>query len=256
MVFDDGDFVLINYTIKVKNGDNYLVQETTYEDVAKQSNIYDANKKYGPYLIVIGKSSLIEAVNEAIKGMQPGEKKEIKADPSKAYGERREDLIIRVPIKQLKRYNIPLRIGQQVEIGGRVGVIERIAERFAYIDFNHPLAGKELLIDLEVVKKIEDFNEKVKYLVERWLGIPSNNIQVSGDQSSINIGLPTESLNINDLESKLQLLVKDLYQYIKPKEINLNIKVEFKEETKTEEKPKEEKTKETQEEKVSEENPK
>ncbi|MGC9133977.1 FKBP-type peptidyl-prolyl cis-trans isomerase [Caldisphaera sp.] len=230
MVFNDGDFVLINYTIKVKNGDTYLVQETTYEDVAKQSGIFDANKKYGPYLIVIGKSQLIEAVNEAIKEMEIGEKKEIKAEPSKAYGERRDDLVLRIPVKQLKRYNIPLRIGQQVEIGGRVGVIERIAERFAYIDFNHPLAGKELLIDLEVVKKIDDFTDKVKYLVERWLGIPNNKVEISGDENTININLPSETLAINDLESKMQLLTKDLYQYIKPKEVNLNIKVEFKEE--------------------------
>ncbi|WP_292319398.1 peptidylprolyl isomerase [Caldisphaera sp.] len=230
MVFNDGDFVLINYTIKVKNGDTYLVQETTYEDVAKQSGIFDANKKYGPYLIVIGKSQLIEAVNETIKEMEIGEKKEIKAEPSKAYGERRDDLVLRIPVKQLKRYNIPLRIGQQVEIGGRVGVIERIAERFAYIDFNHPLAGRELLIDLEVVKKIDDFTDKVKYLVERWLGIPNNKVEISGDQNTININLPSETLAINDLESKMQLLTKDLYQYIKPKEVNLNIKVEFKEE--------------------------
>ncbi|AFZ71166.1 FKBP-type peptidyl-prolyl cis-trans isomerase [Caldisphaera lagunensis DSM 15908] len=260
MVFNDGDFVLINYTIKVKNGDNYLVQETTYEDVAKQSNIYDANKKYGPYLIVIGKSTLIAAVNEAIKEMQPGEKKEIKADPSKAYGERREELVIRVPIKQLKRYNIPLRIGQQVEIGGRIGIIERIAERFAYIDFNHPLAGKELLIDLEVVKKIEDFNEKVRYLVERWLGIPGNDIEVSGNQNIINIGLPVKAIYINDLDSKLQLLVGDLYQYIKPEEVNLNIKVNTKE-IQSEEKAKEgqeakEQEAKPQEEKVAEENAK
>lgn len=245
MAFNDGDFVLINYTIKVKNGDNTIVQETTYEDVAKQSGIFDANKKYGPYLIVVGKSQLIEAVNESIKNMQVGEKREIKAEPSKAYGERREDLVIRIPIKQLKKYNIPLRIGQQVEIGGRIGVIERFSERFAFVDFNHPLAGKELIIDLEVVKKIEELNDKVKYLVERWLGIKSEKVSVSGDQESLTITLPTETLGINDLESKLQLLTNDIFQFIKPKQLMLNIKVEFKEESK--EQAKEEKKEEAKE---------
>ncbi|MDP8002617.1 MAG: FKBP-type peptidyl-prolyl cis-trans isomerase [Caldisphaera sp.] len=236
MAFNDGDFVLINYTIKVKDGNNLKVQETTYQDVAKQAGIFDPNKKYGPYLVVIGKSQLIEAVDDAIKEMQVGEKKEIIAKPEKAYGVKREDLVIRLPVKQLRRYNIPPKIGQKVEIGGRIGIIERLAERFAYIDFNHPLAGKDLSIDLEVVQKIDDFNDKVKYLVERWLGLDKNKVSIEGDQDSLKINLPSDVIGISDLESKLQLLTRDIYQYIKPKEVNINIKVEYKEESKVENK--------------------
>jgi len=52
----DGDFVLINYVISVKSGDKEVVGDTNKEDVAKSAGIYDANRKYEPYLVVLGRS--------------------------------------------------------------------------------------------------------------------------------------------------------------------------------------------------------
>ncbi len=243
MVFNDGDFVLINYTIRVREDGDYKVQDTTYLEEAKASGIFDPNRNYGPYLVVVGKSHLIEAVDEEIKKMEVGQKKEITAPPEKAYGEVKGDLIIKIPLRQLKRYNIPAKVGQKVELGGRVGVIKRIAERFAYIDFNHPLAGKELSISLEVVRKIDTMEDKVKYLAERWLGL-KDKVAVESKDDSLNINLPGEAIGVVDLESKLQLLLRDIYQYIGSKEVNINIKVKYaggeKEEKKEEKGEKEE----------------
>ncbi|MEB3773783.1 MAG: peptidylprolyl isomerase [Desulfurococcales archaeon] len=226
MALKEGDMVLIHYTIKVVDGEEEIV-ETTREDVAKKAGIYDPNKSYGEYLVVVGKSTLIDAVNEALKEMSPGDKREIEAPPEKAYGEWRQDLLIRIPLKQFRRHNIVPRVGQEVEVGGRVGRIVRMTERFAYVDFNHPLAGKKLKIELEVLKKLENDEEKLGYLAKRWLNTEPVTVK-AGDEAEI--VLPSDVLGLRDLDSRLQLLSRDVYLYVKPKKLRITVEVEYPEE--------------------------
>ncbi|MCE4612490.1 MAG: peptidylprolyl isomerase [Desulfurococcales archaeon] len=232
MPLNEGDFVLVHYTIKVLDAGREVVHDTTREEVARKAGIFDPSRRYGETLIVLGKTKLLEAVDEALRTMDVGEKRVIEAPPSKAYGERSEGLVIRVPIKQLRRHNIPPRIGQEVEIGGRVGRITRLTERFAFIDFNHPLAGKTLKIELEVVAKLESLNDKVSYLASKWLGLSREEIRARRQDGGIRIELPQAVLGINDLESRLQLLSRDIYDLFKPKTLTLSIKIEYPEEEK------------------------
>ena len=227
MPFKDGDFILIHYTVKVVEEGREVVKDTTREDVARKAGIYDPNRVYGEYLVVVGKSRLIDALDEAIRSMNVGEKRVIEAPPEKAYGERREDLIMRVPIKQLKRHNIPVRVGQEVNIGGRIGRITRVTERFAYIDFNHPLAGKTLKIEVEVLKKLETVEEKVKYLAARRLGIPPGEVKVEEANGNIVVMLPNTVLGIADLDSVLQLISRDVHETINPKSLRICINIEY-----------------------------
>jgi len=222
----DGDFVLINYVISVKSGDREVVGDTNKEDVAKSAGIYDANRRYEPYLVVLGRSQVIKAIDEQLREMDVGQKREFVASPDKAYGPYRDDLVIRLPIKQLNRYGIPPVVGRRVEVGGRVGVIRSVTERFAYIDFNHPLAGKDLKVELEVVGKLETLEDKVKYLVTRYMPISRDLVTVSqSDAGKIELQLPQEILGLSDLESRLQLLMGDLSSLLEVKEVKLVVNV-------------------------------
>ncbi len=234
MVFKDGDFVLINYILKIVEGGEEIVWDTTYEDVAKKHNIYDPNKRYGELLVILGKGRVIEGVEEALRNMNVGDKKEIEVPPDKGYGEYRSDLVIRVPIKQLRRHNIQPRVGQEIEIGGRIGRIKRLTERFAYIDFNHPLAGKTLRVELEVTGKLESIEEKAAYLASRWIGVDRSQVKVEKVDDTIRIVLPPETLGVRDLESKLQLLSREIYEHVSPKRLEIAVEIEYPEEAEEE----------------------
>lgn len=227
MALKEGDFLLINYTIKIVEGPEERVYDTTIEEVARKEGIYDASKTYGETLVVLGKSTLITAVEEALKGMKVGEKREIIAAPEKAYGERREDLVVRVPLKQLRRLNITPRVGQEIYIGDRRGRIVRITERFAYIDFNHPLAGKRLKISLELVRKIEEESEKAKYLAARQLNLASDEVEAKVEGDRVEIRLPNTVLGLPDLESMLQVLSRNVHEYLEPRRLDIVISVSF-----------------------------
>ena len=162
--------------------------------------------------------------------MNEGEEKIIIAPPEKAYGPHRRDLIIRIPLRQLRRYNITPTIGREVEIGGRVGRIIHVTERFAFIDFNHPLAGKKLKIHLKIEKILKEPLEKLRYLVKRWLNLDPIGVKLSNGGVA-EITLPSSIVNINDLESRLQLLIRDIKETISEvNEVQFSFKIKLREE--------------------------
>ncbi len=199
---------LIRYKIYAIDDDGReILVDTTEEEEAKKHGL-DTAGPFGPRLVVIGKSRLIDAVEEALKDMREGDEKEFIAPPEKAYGSRDERKVIRVPIKQLRRSGIRPVVGQEVEVGGNRGRIVRVTERFAYIDFNHPLAGKRLKVWIKVEKELRDVQEKAKYLVERWLYVKP--VAVSFNDGVLTVEMPSEVLAQKDLEAKLALLLRDL----------------------------------------------
>ncbi|MEM3993181.1 MAG: peptidylprolyl isomerase, partial [Desulfurococcaceae archaeon] len=176
MPFNKGDFLLIEYTVKIK--DTGTIVETTDAELAKRENIYESNRIYGPVLIVLGKNWLNTYVEEEISKMIENEEKEIEVTPDKAYGERDPGKVKVFSIREFQRRGYSINIGDVVEIGGARGVIKQISGGRVVVDFNHPLAGKTLIYKVKIVKKLEDFNEKIKALAIRHLGIPGEEISV------------------------------------------------------------------------------
>ncbi|MDM7275185.1 MAG: FKBP-type peptidyl-prolyl cis-trans isomerase [Thermoprotei archaeon] len=235
----EGDIVLINYTVKVVEEDgSEVVVDSTDENLAKSAGIYDPRKRYGEAIVIYGKSGLLKAVEEALAEMGVGEKREIVAPPEKAYGPRREDLIVRAPLKHLQRLGVRARVGEEVSVGGRVGVITKVTERFAYIDLNPKLAGKTLKISLELVKIVEDPGEKVRLLASRMLGLDPSAIEASySEDKTAVLKLQASALGVSDLEARLQAIAQDIYNALEPKKLTVIIEIEYPEAIAKPEKP-------------------
>lgn len=166
-----GDLVKIHYTIKIVENGKETVYATTREDVAKEAGIYSEGKKYGPIWVEVGRGRLIDALEKALLSMKVGEKKEVIAKPEEAYGEYDKSKVVAVSIKRLRAAGYDrLQPGMEVKIGENVGRVKRVTERYAYIDFNHPLAGKTLKIEVEVLEKAESDLDKAKAIALRHFG--------------------------------------------------------------------------------------
>ena len=234
------DLVLIEYTMWAENGKRELV-DTTDEELAKKEGKYDPKRRYGPIPVVLGSGSLLEPVEQALYEMEEGEEKEIVVPPEKGYGERREDLIIRVSRKRLREAGIRAAVGEEVEIGGRKGRIIRVTERFVFIDFNHPLAGKKLYVKLALKRIVKDDEEKIKLLAVRYLRLPEDAIKVekTGEDEYLLV-LPSEALLLRDLEAILLSMLESIYKMTGARKIRIAIDVEFKREEEKEEKTEQE----------------
>jgi len=106
--------------------------------------------------------------------MEAGEKKTIEVKPEDAFGARDPKAIQLIPMSEFKRQNVRPQVGMNITLEGHNGKIRSISGGRVTVDFNHELAGKTLVYDVEVKEIIEDDLEKVYGIIE--LQYPNPNI--------------------------------------------------------------------------------
>ena len=175
MAVDNGDFVRVNFTGKVK--DTEEVFDTTYDEVAQEVGLFDENKTYKPIPIVVGGNHLLPAIEEAIIGLEEGETKHVEVDADKAFGPRDPKMVQLVPMKEFKKQGMTPFPGMKIQSEGNTGKILTVNGGRIKVDFNHELAGKDLVYDVEVTEIIADEEEKIKSMIELHYSNPNMDIE-------------------------------------------------------------------------------
>lgn len=137
---------------EAKNGDTVRIHYTgTLED----GSVFDSSEGQEPLEFTLGSGEVIPGFEAAIQGMQPGDKKEVTVVSDEAYGEHRSDWVLEVGREDFPT-NIEPEVGQQLQLsqGGQsfVVTVTDVSDASVTLDANHPLAGKDLTFELELVE--------------------------------------------------------------------------------------------------------
>ena len=136
---------------QIKNGDSVSVN---YTGRLEDGTIFDTSIQEGrtPLTAKLGEGKLIPGFENGLIGMSIGEKKTIEIEPSDAYGEVNEGMIQEVALAQVPEN---VKVGDMLQGQNQYGpvqvTVKEVNESTAVLDMNHPLAGKKLIFDLEVV---------------------------------------------------------------------------------------------------------
>jgi FKBP-type peptidyl-prolyl cis-trans isomerase 2 len=138
----DGDIVKVHYTGKLEDG-----------------SVFDSSVGKEPLQFRIGAHRVIPGFENGATGMVIGEKKTVTIPPDDAYGSTKDELITKVNKSDIPEGITPVE-GQRIQVpspaGGFImGVVTEISEETITIDKNHPLAGKTLIFELELVEIVE-----------------------------------------------------------------------------------------------------
>ncbi|MFH1400382.1 MAG: peptidylprolyl isomerase [Nanoarchaeota archaeon] len=185
----EGDFIHINYTGKI--AETGEIFDTTDQAIAKAHDIGgDGHKHYGPASICVGKGQLLPGIDEQIIGKKKG-KYTFSIKDVDAFGKKDGKLLKLVPVSIFKKQKINPRVGMDVDIDGNYGVVRTVTGGRVVVDFNHPLASKDLTYDVEVVDFIDKPEEQVKVFLD-MIHLHNATIAVTGDEATITIpfGLP------------------------------------------------------------------
>lgn len=180
MKVQKGHFVRISYTGKTEDG---VIFDTTDEEIAKKNDIFVENAKYGPVTIIAGAGYVIKGLDEEIIGKEVGYKGEVKIPPEKAFGEYDPSLVEIISITKFDQRPQP---GMRVQVNGRIGTVETVIGRRVRVNFNHPLAGKNVIYEYEIHEIVEDINEKIKAIMEHYLERSDIEFRVEGEELIIN----------------------------------------------------------------------
>ncbi|MDJ0601236.1 MAG: peptidylprolyl isomerase [Crocosphaera sp.] len=133
-----GDTVKVNYTGKLQDG-----------------TVFDSSVNRDPLQFSLGEGQVIAGFEEAVVGMSPGDSKSVIIPSEQAYGPYQEELVIVVDETQMPS-DLSVEVGQQLQMRHSSGqavpvMVTNISDDKVTLDANHPLAGKDLTFDIELV---------------------------------------------------------------------------------------------------------
>jgi FKBP-type peptidyl-prolyl cis-trans isomerase 2 len=138
---------------QVKSGDKIKVH---YHGKLTSGETFDSSEGKAPLEFEVGSGMVIKGFDEGVTGMVVGEKKTINIPVEEAYGPKNPEMIIEMPLDRFPEdleieVGVPLMMsdgqGQQFQV-----TIVEVRETAALLDANHPLAGQDLIFDLELVE--------------------------------------------------------------------------------------------------------
>jgi len=138
---------------KVKKGDTIQVHYTGKFEDGKE---FDSSLNRQPLQFEVGAGRVIKGFEDAVIGLQTGEKKTVTVSAEDAYGSFDENLLIEIPRKNVPEDVTP-EVGMRLQLVNQQGqaahvVVTEILDKTVRLDANHPLAGKTLVFDLEVLE--------------------------------------------------------------------------------------------------------
>ena len=171
MSMQKNDFVRISYSGKIKDMEQKL----------------DSGENIP---VIVGIGYVMKGVDNALLEMNVGEKKIVEINPGDAFGERDQKLVRLLKESEFKKHNTNPYPGLTVDADGTRGRVLSVASGRVKVDFNHPLAGKVLVYDLEIKEKIESVHEKIKAIIEYYAKSQSERIESHIHEKTVEIIMP------------------------------------------------------------------
>jgi FKBP-type peptidyl-prolyl cis-trans isomerase 2 len=134
-----GDTVRVHYTGKLKDGE-----------------VFDSSRQREPLELKLGDGQVIEGFEGALVGMSAGQSKRVHVPAAKGYGQRQDDMVLEFERRTLPP-DLDPQVGHQMQLQTHEGrqvpaFVTRVSESIVTVDANHPLAGKDLVFDLELIE--------------------------------------------------------------------------------------------------------
>jgi FKBP-type peptidyl-prolyl cis-trans isomerase 2 len=157
------DFIEIEFTGRVKDGE--VFDSNIKEDLQKLHAGHDHPLESEPFVFCLGQGMFLNAVDDFLIGKPENQATyEIELSPDQAFGKRDAKMIQKIPMKIFREQNINPVPGYAFNFDGRIGRVLASSGGRVIVDFNNPIAGKDVIYKIKVMKKITDLHEKAKSL--------------------------------------------------------------------------------------------
>ena len=126
-----------------------------YTGTLGDGTVFDTSVGREPLKFTIGAGTMIPGFENAVRSMKPGQKKTATIPSDEAYGPHRDDMVLVIERDKLPEVLNP-EVGQQLQMQNSAGrivlfMVTKVSETSITVDANHPLAGKDLTFEIELV---------------------------------------------------------------------------------------------------------
>ena len=203
-----GDFIEIDFVGRIK--DTNQIFDLTIEKTAKENNIFNEKQTYKPIIICLGQNEIIKGLDEPLTNKELNKQIKLEIPAEKAFGKKNPKLMKLIPSNKFKQQKITPFPGLQLNLDGMIGTVRAVSGGRVIVDFNHPLAGKDLIYEVKINKIVKDTQEKLKSLLK------TDKITLKNKEAKIEINIP-EKIQPN-LKKQIKKLIPELKKitFLKP----------------------------------------
>jgi len=138
---------------EAQSGDRVKVH---YTGTLDDGTVFDSSREGEPIEFELGSGEVIDGFDQAVIGLEEGASREVRLDPDEAYGQRSDDLVIDVDRDDLPE-DLDPEVGQTLAVEGADGEemaawVADVGEDAITVDLNHPLAGRSLTFEVELLE--------------------------------------------------------------------------------------------------------
>jgi len=212
MAFEKGSFILIDYVAKVKETGE--VFDTTKEDIAKKEHLYKEGEIYEPKLVVLGEGWVLKALDEGLTALELEKPSTIEIPPDQAFGPRDPEKVRLVPMRRLVEKGITPQLGARIEFNGKPATIRTMGAGRVQLDFNPPLAGKTLMYEVTVLKKLEANEEKISALLHRRIPlVDASKFEFKLKKTEVIVNMPEEAFYLEGIQVAKRGIAMDIQKF-------------------------------------------
>jgi len=211
--FKNGDFILVNYTLKVKETGETV--GTTIESVARETKLYRGEERYEPFFVIVGEGWVPKGLDEALTGLELGKGSTVELPPEKGYGVRDPKKVRLVPLRKFSAEGVTPVPGLQVNIDGKTAQVRSVGAGRVQVDYNHPFAGKTLIYDVTVEKLVDTEEDKARNLLHKRIpSVDQQKFAVKLETGKLQVEVPEEAFFLEGLQVAKRTLAADVEKYM------------------------------------------
>jgi FKBP-type peptidyl-prolyl cis-trans isomerase 2 len=168
MTFQKNDFIEIEFTARLKDS-GAVFDSNSVEELKKLHAGHNHPVEAKPFIFALGQNMFLSGVDDFLLKQKtekfPVEYK-IELNPENAFGKRDSKLVQLMPIKVFHEQRLNPVPGIPFNFDGKIGKVLSVSGGRVIVDFNSPLAGKDVIYEIKIFRKLEDQNEKIKSFLE------------------------------------------------------------------------------------------
>lgn len=195
-------------------------------------------------MVSVGESWVLKGLDDALANAKAGDKLTVDVTPDKGFGERDPGKVRMIPLRKLGEDADKVTVGDTIEVDQRTGVVRFVGSGRVQVDFNHRLAGKTVVYDVNVLKSLDSNEDKISAILKRHMPVEDSKISSKIVGQTVDVTVPEEIFGAESLRVIKHFIQMDAFKFIPTLEkINFIETYSNKKSEKKEEKPDQEKNK-------------
>lgn len=182
-MMNENDFILIDFVGRIKSSGKIF--DLTKKDIAEKEGIDSKEFNFSPVLSIPASNYVLKAVANSLLNKEVGAKYTLEVKAEDAFGKFDPKLVKTLGLNVFRQNGVNPSVGDVLMLDNALATVLSVSGGRVMVSFNNPLAGKDLVYDIDIVKVLDDVKDKCSAIFEHYIGKKPDSLDISENKVKI-----------------------------------------------------------------------